>query len=118
MSEPICIRRTATLEEAAIVVAWLAEEGVEAEIADPENPGVMAFGFTDKEGIAICVADTDSAARAKKLLTEHDRQRAASAAVEGVTVTCESCGTANPFGADVRGSVQQCMKCSAYMDVP
>ena len=49
-SEPICVRRAATIEEAEIIVAWLDERGVMATIFDPSNPGVAAFGVTDLEG--------------------------------------------------------------------
>ena len=58
-NEPVCVRRAATLEEASIIVAWLAEHDIDARIADPGNPGVMAFGVTDPDGIEVYVARSE-----------------------------------------------------------
>ena len=95
-SDPVCIRRTGTVEEAEILVAWLDAKGVTATIADPDSTGVFAFGVTDTEGVEIYVADEESAKRAKTLLAEHDKERdeAASqeASSETVDVKCGECG--------------------------
>ncbi|UCF32801.1 MAG: hypothetical protein JSV78_10755 [Phycisphaerales bacterium] len=114
-----CIRRTATVEEADIIVTWLADRGIEAQVVDRDNPGVLAFGLTDAEGIAICVADEETAKKAQALLEEHDREAAAQSKGEGeVEATCEECGTVNTFEASTRGTVQECSECGAYVDVP
>lgn len=120
-SEPICIRRTATVEEADIVIAWLADRGVEAMVLDRSNPGVMAFGVTDVEGIAIGVADQETADRAKGLLDEHDREKREGGeptAETGPSLTCEECG--KPVDADrgAGGTTLECPHCGAYVDVP
>lgn len=121
-SEPICIRRTATVEEADILVAWLAERGIPATVADRDNPGAFAFGVTDTEGIEVFVANEETARRAKELLAELDREHAAEHGAEGaeevVEVTCEECECSCSFSAAQRGSVQQCPECGAYVDVP
>ena len=67
VGELICVRRTATVEEADIVVAWLDSQGLKAQVVDRENIGVRAFGVTDHEGIAVCVADEETAFK----LTDH-----------------------------------------------
>jgi hypothetical protein len=119
---PICIRRAGTVEEADIIVAWLEEQGIEASVLDRDNPGVLAFGVTDVEGIAICVADAETAERAKALLDEHDRQHSQSmegaGAGDTVTVRCSECDEVNSFSSDQRGTVQACAECGAYLDVP
>ncbi len=119
---PVCIRRATTVEEAAIVVTWLEEQGVEATVIDPGNPGVMAFGVTDAEGIEVYVADTETAERARALLAEHDRKKEVGeesrSLSETIEVQCEKCGTTSDFGGDQRGTVQSCSKCGGYMDVP
>ena len=121
-TNPLCIRRTNTIEEADIIVAWLAEQGVEATITDRDNPGVLAFGVTDPEGIEIYVADEATAERAAALLAEHDRERAATAtrdaAAGTIEVTCEKCGQSATFSPKQRGTVQECLKCGAYLDLP
>ncbi|UCE59922.1 MAG: DUF2007 domain-containing protein [Phycisphaerales bacterium] len=119
--EPVMIRRTNTVEEADIIVAWLDEQGIEATVYDHENPGVIAFGVTDTEGIEIFVADAEIAERAKELLEEHDRLHAEEAAVtsgETVQVQCEECGHLNSYSDELRGSVQECAECDAYVDIP
>ncbi len=121
-NEPVCIRRVGTMEEAEIIVAWLDEQGVQATVVDPNNPGVMAFGTTDAEGITICVAEAEKADRAKVLLAEHDKKHehdsATAAAGSCIDVTCEPCGRVNSFPADAGASVQECSGCGAYLDVP
>jgi len=119
--EPVCIRRTATVEEADIIVAWLEEHDIEASVLDRDNPGVMAFGAADIEGIAICVTNESTAQRAKALLDEHDKERAQRSSVTPASgpleVACDECGRENRFPAEARGTVQQCTHCGAHLDV-
>lgn len=121
-NEPVCIRRVGTMEEAEIIVAWLDEGGVQATVVDPNNPGVLAFGPSDAEGIAIYVADAETADRAQTLLAEHDKQHAQGSAKgpagSTIDVTCAECGRVNSFSLDACGSVQECSECSTYLDVP
>ena len=120
--EPVVIRRTSTVEEAEVIVVWLDSQGIEATIIDRDNPGVLAFGLTDVEGIAICVADSETAQRAQTLLAEHDKQHAASsddAVAQGsVEVRCGECGQLNSFPVGARDTVQECAQCGAYLDLP
>ncbi|MFQ5414311.1 MAG: hypothetical protein ACE5E6_07610 [Phycisphaerae bacterium] len=124
-AELICVRRTNTVEEADIIVAWLAERDIEAHVLDRDNFGVMAFGATDLEGIAIGVAGEEVAARARALLAAHDRapgdDQASDEAARGVgtiEVTCEECGSVATFPGASAGAVEQCPACRAYIDVP
>jgi len=116
------IRRTSTLEEAEIIVSWLDEQGIEAIIPDRSSPGVFAFGVTDTEGIEIYARDEDTAGRARKLLEEHDPQRAAGAGGDtsgaGFDVTCDECGRVDRFPAGAKGTVQSCTNCGAFLDMP
>ena len=118
---PVCIRRTSTVEEADIIVAWLAEQGVEAFIPDHENPGVLAFGLTDREGVEIFVPDQAKGDRAKALLEEHDQQHAGNPTASGhaaITVTCDECHEDSTFPAEQADTVQECAQCGAHLDVP
>ncbi|MCH7705200.1 MAG: hypothetical protein IIB61_08810, partial [Planctomycetes bacterium] len=119
-NEPICIRRTSTVEEADIICGWLAERGINAEVSDRNNPGVFAFGVTDVEGIAICVPDAQTAEKAAKLLDEHDRERAHTADGPSmpVDVVCDGCGETCSFPDEDRGTVQTCPHCEGHLDVP
>ena len=118
---PVCIRRTTTVEEAAIVVTWLEEQGIEATVFDPGNPGVMAFGVTDAEGIEVCVGDGETAERAMTMLAEHDRKTEMGegpSSSRTIEVKCEKCGTTSSFGGDQSGTVQSCSRCGGYLDIP
>lgn len=115
--EPVCIRKAGTLEEASIIVAWLADQGVEAHIADADNPGVIAFGITDPEGIMVFVKDQATAERAGTLLMDHDNEHESTETGGDVDVTCDACGETFHCDADMTGKTQECPKCGAYVDV-
>ncbi|MFQ5590190.1 MAG: hypothetical protein ACE5HE_03410 [Phycisphaerae bacterium] len=117
---PVLIRRTSTVEEADIIVAWLEERGIEAVVADRDNPGVLAFGVTDVEGIEVYARDAETAARAQTLLAEHDSERSDSPAPaesrDPIDVTCDECGAVCSFPADTSRLVEECPECGAYVD--
>ena len=121
-SKPICIRKASTIEEAEVIVAWLEDQGIQAQIPDRDNPGVFAFGVTDVEGVEIFVADEEMAERARTLLIEHGKQHDQAAdqdtAGTAIEVTCGECSHVASFHPDKAGSVQQCPGCNAYLDVP
>lgn len=122
LEDPVCIRRTNTLEEAEILIAWLDERGVKATVLDPDSTGVFAFGVTDPEGVEIYVADEETAERAKTLLAEHDREREEAASTSDaptlIEVKCDECEQLNSFSSDLAGTVQECPECGAFIDVP
>lgn len=72
--EVFVVRTAPTTEEAAIIKAWLAEQGIEATITDPASFGVFAFGVTDDQGVRICVRGEAQAQRAISLLKQHDEE--------------------------------------------
>ena len=116
--EPVCVHRAASLEEASIVRAWLEDQGIHTVVEDPANPGVLAFGVTDSEGIAVYVSDPLRAKEAEKLLADHQRQRRLDVIGEGeVLVRCEGCGATLHFQAGARGTVQECGECGAFLDI-
>ena len=121
-SEPVCVRRAATIEEAEIIVAWLDERGVLATILDPSNPGLAAFGVTDLEGVAICVKDQGTADLAKTFLEEHDHDRATAVqATESNTaseIVCEECGKHVTTESSAPGTTLECPHCGAFIDAP
>ncbi len=120
--EPVCIRRTATAEEADLIVAWLDDHGINATVLGHDSPGPLAFGVTDDEGIGIYVSGSETADRAKGLLADHDAQhikgRSTAPDTHQVRVKCEECGRVSMFASDLAGTVQDCAKCGAYVDVP
>lgn len=121
-ADPVLIHRTATLEEAEILIAWLDEQGVKATVLDPDSTGVFAFGVTDPEGVEIYVSDETTAERAKALLAarreEHAEAAPGQAASVPLEVKCDECGQVNSFEPGLAGTVQECAECGAYVDVP
>ena len=109
--ELVCVRRVSALEKAEVIVAWLEDNGVAAQVVDRDNPGVFLFGVTDAEGIAICVAGQAEASKATELLAKHDEEIAeqhGTTDIQGlIDVQCEDCGAQNSFPAAAAGSVQQ-----------
>ena len=51
--QPVCIRRVNTLEEAQLLVAWLDDYEIDATVVGAQNPGSLAFGISDFEGIGV-----------------------------------------------------------------
>ena len=119
-NEPVLIRRTATTEEAEIIVAWLDSEGIKAFIPDRDSFGTFAFGVTDHEGVEIYAADEAMAKKAREALDRHDRAQIDQLRRAGgsVKLKCTECGEQVEFGAGMRGSTQECPECGAYVDIP
>lgn len=120
-TDPVCVRRANNIEEAELIVAWLDECDIEATVVGGQNPGALAFGVSDFEGIGVFVSDATTADRARTLLSEHDAQHAKAATTtppqEGIHVTCDECGADNAFAATERGKVQTCKACGAFLDI-
>ena len=117
--QPVCLRRVNTLEAAQLLVAWLDDHEIDATVVGAQNPGSLAFGVTDFEGIGVFVPDESTAERATQLLAEHDAR-----SPEGVSdeeyfdATCDECGEVTTFENDDAGTVQSCSACGAFIDVP
>lgn len=118
-NEPVCVRRVDTIEEAQLLVAWLDDNEIDATIMGGQNPGSLAFGVSDFQGIRILVADDAIAARAAELLAEHDAGPRDNAAAEpSVDMTCEECGAVTKFDSGEKNKVQTCSACGAFVDIP
>lgn len=117
-NQPVCIRRVNTLEAAQLLVAWLADHEIDATVMGEQNPGSLAFGVSDFEGIGVFLTGSSEAERARKLLAEHDaRSPASESNAEYLDVTCEECGEVTAFQSGELGTVQTCAACGAFVDV-
>jgi hypothetical protein len=111
-----------SVEEADIVVAWLADRGV---LSFVKNRNVIATVYvpfaTAPKGIEVCVLDGEQAKRARELLAEHaDELRRRPQPIPPGKVfraVCEECGRPTDFPSELFGSVQTCPHCRANMDV-
>ena len=116
---PVCIRRVNTLEEAQLLVAWLDDYEIDATVVGAQNPGSLAFGISDFEGIGVFVTGGSAAERAGELLAEHDaRSPASEPDEESLDATCDECGEVTTFQRGEVGTVQTCAACGAFVDVP
>lgn len=126
--DPKCVFVAPQLGVAHVVVAWLAERGISAQVMNlttlagldgltPWSSAGVAGG-----GIEVWVLHPRDAPRALELLAEREQSEAArladlDAKGEPIEAVCEACGRASVFPAKLRGSVQECPGCGAYVDV-
>jgi hypothetical protein len=119
----ICVYRTVSVEEADIIVAWLAEEKINSFVKNRHaiGTGYLALAAAPR-GVEVCVIDPDEAERARALLVEHADESAVKKLHDGprpdIEAVCEECEKASRFPFAQRGSVQTCPHCKQYLDVP
>jgi hypothetical protein len=125
--DPKCVFVASSLGLAEVVVVWLGEQGVAAQVMNPLTLGGLD-GLTPwspsgvaAAGIEVWVNDPADAPRAAQLLAEQAAAQAAKApdAQEAgeLEVTCEECSRVTAFPASRRGKVENCPECGAYLDV-
>ncbi|HNO80138.1 MAG TPA: DUF2007 domain-containing protein [Phycisphaerae bacterium] len=116
------IYRAADVGEADIVVHWLAERGIAAEVKDRHAASTLQFPqIVAPCGIEVCVMDRSQLDEAQSILADYlnqqDLERDAKSD-EPVIAECEECGKSTTFPGDLRGRVENCKHCDAYIDVP
>ncbi len=122
--DPSCVYVANNVESADIVVAWLAEHGVEAMV--PGRHGIssafMGLQAIVPGGVEVCLRNEADVARARALLAEHEEaikaRLPAGHESDMITVTCDKCGEVCEFPFDVAGRVAECPHCHEYIDVP
>jgi hypothetical protein len=119
----ICVYHAADVEQAEVLVTWLAERGIEALVKDSYAATMMPSPLiVAPQGIEVCVMDPEQAERARVLLREQfaeaSARHASDTADATVEATCEECGRSARFPASQRGTVQTCPHCGRYVDVP
>jgi hypothetical protein len=110
--DPKCVLVTDSVDVAEAVVNWLGAQGVPAQVQNsaPE--------------IEVWVQDASRAEEAIHLLKEEQQRLMAARRAERtedlgpVEMECEDCGRALTFPGAERGTVQNCVHCGAYLDVP
>ena len=125
--DPRCVYVAHSVGEADITANWLKDRGIAAQVMDRSTLGGLE-GLTPwpapgigAKGIEVWVVHPQDAPRALELLKEFEAERAAQAEANReagpVTAVCERCGKGSVFPAQLRGTVQNCPHCGAYMDV-
>jgi Putative prokaryotic signal transducing protein len=122
LRDPFAAYNAANNIEAHLVCNALREAGLDATvIEDVSAVGTWMFGLipeVHKPQVWIERADVD---RAKPVLDEFERQAAERRRVVAdapeIEVVCEECGERSLFPGNQYGSVQNCPRCSAFVDV-
>ena len=125
LRDPVAAYNAANNIEALFVRDRLIDAGVEAfVIEDVSQIGAWVGGLVPeihKPQVFVERADLD---RAKPVVDEFEQgvARHRSGMPQGnaappIDVLCDECGTRTSFSADLKGTVQQCPRCHAYLDV-
>ena len=110
-------------EMADAFVAFLAEQGIVAEVRPGAEPGLSGLGalsgFTT-ETKELWIHDGSQAEAAIVLLQELVQPPPPEPEGEEyeIALQCELCGKQSVFSSKLRGTVQECVHCSEYLDVP
>jgi len=127
LQDPIAAYNAANPDEATLLCQALIAEGIEAHVIDDvSQTGGWLGGLVpelNKTQIWIERVDAD---RARTILEAYERRSAelnqieateADAGLPPIRVTCDSCGAVTEFAGHLKGSVQSCGECGAYLDV-
>ena len=110
------------MDEADVVVAWLADHDVTAVIPDRHTTQTLGLPNLIPSSIEVCVADEAQYNRALALIAEHEQtlaQHVASAVPTGsLEITCDNCGKKFDVPSREIGHVVDCPHCHEYVDVP
>ncbi len=126
--DPRCVFVAETLIEANLVVSWLEQQGIAAQVATLNSHerydalATFAFASGNLRGIEVWVDNPEEITAATSLLTQREWSRIAKAASvdvadDGVPVLCDKCGQVALFPTVDRGTCQNCPHCGAYVDV-
>ncbi len=127
LREPFAIYTAASNLEAHLLCGLLRDSGIEAAaIDDVSQVGWWIGGLASQLYRPKVWIERTDIERARLILEEYERQaserRAADRSLdlstgERIPVTCEACGIQSEFPAAQKGSVQNCPKCQAFVDV-
>ena len=126
--DPKCVFVADSPGLAEVIVLWLTDHDIEAEVMNPATLGGLV-GLTwlsrtgvSASGIEVWVKDVAQAGQARDLIAQRSAQLAADAAERSagdeIMVVCEECGKENVCPGSEAGKVLSCQHCAGYVDVP
>jgi hypothetical protein len=123
--DPKCVHADNNLAKARLIAGWLESQGIPADVMDEMTLGgfeglvsILPSKLSIR-GVEVWVIDPADADRARQLLAERAEELAAKASRTGtVEAACEECGAVSAFPAAEQGTIQNCPRCGASMDVP
>jgi hypothetical protein len=108
--------------EAHLVADWLTSNGVDAcAVEDNSGVNLFVFGTISQFHLPQVFIERSDTEKAAELLRQYEakkhlrQQQVADA--PAITSKCEQCGATSSFPASQNGTVQDCPKCRAFMDV-
>ena len=119
-----CVFIAKSLSEAETTVAFLGGHGIEAKVMDANAfgmlDGIAALAGSSARGLEVWV-EPARLQEAGRLLAENTadimertRQGKASGPIE---VVCEKCGKKTTFPGEDFGTIAECPRCGAYLDL-
>ncbi len=127
LEDPVSVHESATNAEAHLIRDVLIEAGIEAQVTE-SNPHLETWAWfshlADANSPQVMIERRD-VERAGPILAEYEQRQVARLRTEeaqrnalgSVEAVCEDCGQTSPFVAALRGSIQNCPHCDAFMDV-
>ncbi len=123
LEDPVVAYTALNATEAHLVAAMLADAGVPAEVGDDVSGAGAWWGVGDsavhEPRVYVGRADVGRAGPVLAAFEARNREKLAAPAGDGepVSVTCGECGATTEFPAEMRGRVERCPACRAYVDV-
>lgn len=121
LSHPTAVYTAATDLEAHVISDMLLNAGVDAAVIEDESrAGAWSLGLLSqihRPKVYVDAADVD---QARLLIAAYEqRQRRDPPPGDGplIHVVCEECRRTTTFPAALRGRVEECSHCAAYVDV-
>ncbi|MCA8982327.1 MAG: hypothetical protein KDA76_01090 [Planctomycetaceae bacterium] len=127
--DPNCVYVTNDLREAELIVVWLRQQGLEAEIQthlkESDGVGLGVYNNSDMwSRLEIHIKDLERVEEVRELISQNEEEllqpvrEIEAAPLEDILVACEACGNTALFPSEMQGTVQDCPHCGAYLDVP
>jgi hypothetical protein len=121
LKQPIAVYTAGTDLEAHVICDMLVTAGVEAAVIEDESrAGAWSLGLLSQIHRPKVYVDSADVDRARPLLAAYEqRQRREETVGDGplIHVVCEECRRTTTFPASLRGRVETCSHCFAFVDV-
>ena len=128
LRDPIVIYNAATNVEAQLVKMFLTEAGLDAFASDDlSTGGLWMFGTLPEIHKPQVWVSSQDHQRAQLVLQDYERrvaernqtsrERDEPSNAPAIEVLCEECNQRSSFPAAMDGTVQDCPRCGAYVDV-
>ncbi len=124
LSDPIAAYNAQSNTDAHLVQQFLESQGIESSVTEDNSlVGQWTFGLLPeihKPQVWISRADAERVAELLTMFEVRRRERNVAELPEGaasIEVCCEDCGRTATFAENLKGSVQDCPHCGAFVDV-